>query len=179
MAVEVCDKYWAGRFLGLVGHLISNTRKSATFLDLNVRDLCCILSSDHLDVPRERHIFCAAYTWLHHDIAGRLPDANTVLRCVRYGLMNSEDLVKCALFSRRLQKIVMAIPAYQEALLKACVAKNVFRKMPASSDFKQVAPRIKNDPTIYHNNQSISNDECLCNQYVKFPLCHTNPSVMK
>ncbi|KAM9068333.1 kelch-like protein 33 [Sarcophilus harrisii] len=63
-----------------------------TFPDLPPPFLASLLASDELHLEEEFEAFQAVWHWLAADPLGREPEAETLLRCVRFGRMSTREL---------------------------------------------------------------------------------------
>ncbi|XP_013927193.1 PREDICTED: kelch-like protein 41a [Thamnophis sirtalis] len=79
------------RYLGLHFGLLFEHQD---FLQLDLRALTCILSSDHLAVASEMEVFRAAQRWVGAEPSKRLPVLKTLLGCVRFPLLSQEEVAQ-------------------------------------------------------------------------------------
>lgn len=68
---------------------------SIEFLELDVKDVCELLSSDVLGCDGEMDVFRAACRWLNYDVDARMDRASKVMQCVRFPLMSLMELSHC------------------------------------------------------------------------------------
>lgn len=68
---------------------------SLEFLELDVKDVCELLSSDVLGCDGEMDVFKAACRWLNYDEEARMDRASKVMQCVRFPLMSLMELSHC------------------------------------------------------------------------------------
>ncbi|XP_039218079.1 kelch-like protein 18 isoform X1 [Crotalus tigris] len=79
------------RYLGLHFGLLFEHQD---FLQLDLRALTRLLSSDHLVVASEMDIFRAAQRWARAEPSKRLPMLETLLGCVRFPLLTQEEVAQ-------------------------------------------------------------------------------------
>ncbi|XP_064484982.1 uncharacterized protein LOC135397356 isoform X2 [Ornithodoros turicata] len=81
-------------FSYLVSNLLA-VMKSKEYLELDVKDVCDLLSADTLGCRGEMDVFAAACRWVNHDVDDRLSQTTRLMCCVRFPLMNLTELHQC------------------------------------------------------------------------------------
>lgn len=79
-------------------HLVSNfalVAKSDEFLQLDIGDVCELLSSDVIGCKGELDVFYAACRWLNYNVDERMDQAARLMYCVRFPLMSLMELSHC------------------------------------------------------------------------------------
>ncbi|XP_026544617.1 kelch-like protein 6 [Notechis scutatus] len=79
------------RYLGLHFGLLFEHQD---FLQLDLRALTCLLSSDHLAVASEMEVFQAVQRWVRAEPSERLPLLKMLLGCVRFPLLSQEEVAQ-------------------------------------------------------------------------------------
>jgi hypothetical protein len=69
-----------------------NIMRSPKFVELHLDTVCKILSSDILGVENETKVFEAAKAWIQHDRCQRNQHLSRVMECVRFALMDDNEL---------------------------------------------------------------------------------------
>ncbi|XP_043836288.1 kelch-like protein 33 [Dromiciops gliroides] len=85
------ERLWDKVHYYLLTHLPA-VASCPTFPDLPPPFLANLLASDELHIEEEFEAFEAAWRWLAADPVGREPEAETLLRCVRFGRMSTREL---------------------------------------------------------------------------------------
>lgn len=85
------ERLWEKAHYYLLNHLPA-VASCPTFPDLPPPFLASLLASDELHIEEELEAFEAAWQWLAADPIGREPEAETLLRCVRFGRMSTREL---------------------------------------------------------------------------------------
>ncbi|XP_068953806.1 kelch-like protein 33 [Petaurus breviceps papuanus] len=85
------ERLWDKARYYLLNHLPAVV-SCPTFPDLPLPFLANLLASDELHIEEEFEAFEAAWHWLAADPIGRKPEAETLLRCVRFGRMSTREL---------------------------------------------------------------------------------------
>ncbi|XP_074088073.1 kelch-like protein 33 [Macrotis lagotis] len=85
------ERLWDKAHYYLLNHLPAVT-SCPTFPDLPLPFLANLLASDELHIEEEFEAFEAAWHWLAADPIGREPEAEILLRCVRFGRMSTREL---------------------------------------------------------------------------------------
>ncbi|XP_077497964.1 uncharacterized protein LOC144108657 [Amblyomma americanum] len=79
-------------FDGLKAYLRNRTRQ---FLELDWQTLCSLTCSDVLGTSCETKVLLATLSWLEHDYQNRRQFEDSVLACIRYGLLPEPVLIMC------------------------------------------------------------------------------------
>ncbi|XP_055350306.1 kelch-like protein 7 isoform X2 [Paramacrobiotus metropolitanus] len=69
--------------------------KTRDFLEMDAEDLLWFLKQNELKVTSEYEVFEAAINWMKHDRLARLPHFQTIMGCIRFALMSTDELVMC------------------------------------------------------------------------------------
>ncbi|GAB6027986.1 kelch-like [Chamberlinius hualienensis] len=88
-------RYSESAQLTVIGHRLLDVSRNSEFLLSDVDAVCDILCSNDLEVVDEAVVFRAAHRWIRFQSNIKLDHASKVLKCVRFGLINPRDLVKC------------------------------------------------------------------------------------
>lgn len=88
--ISVCK-----RALKLLHHRLEETVTCKPFLDLDVNQVCEVLSGNSVGARSEMVIFLAALHWLNHNYLENEPYVLKVLQCVRFSTMGIEELLCC------------------------------------------------------------------------------------
>ncbi|XP_077519986.1 uncharacterized protein LOC144129788 [Amblyomma americanum] len=83
------------RALKLLHHRLEETVTCKQFLDLDVNQVCEVLSGNAVGARGEMVIFLAALHWLNHNYLECEPYVLKVMQCVRFGTMSIEELLCC------------------------------------------------------------------------------------
>lgn len=87
------------------------------FLDLNIEQMMDVLSVDEIGARSEVVIFLAALKWLNHNYPNREKHIIPLVRCVRFPLMNLEEILAC--FHPPVLPGIVTIPEIKSSLLDA------------------------------------------------------------
>uniref|UniRef100_F6RY91 Kelch like family member 33 n=1 Tax=Monodelphis domestica TaxID=13616 RepID=F6RY91_MONDO len=85
------ERLWDKAHYYLLSHLPA-VASCPTFPDLPAPCLVNLLASDELHIQQEFEAFEAVWRWLAADPTGREPEAESLLRCVRFGRMSTREL---------------------------------------------------------------------------------------
>ncbi|KAH8024992.1 hypothetical protein HPB51_002406 [Rhipicephalus microplus] len=83
------------RALKLLHHRLEETVTCKPYLDLDVNQVCEVLSGNTVGARGEMVIFLAALHWLNHNYLQNEPYVLKVMQCVRFGTMSIEELLCC------------------------------------------------------------------------------------
>ncbi|XP_064482100.1 kelch-like protein 2 isoform X2 [Ornithodoros turicata] len=83
------------RVLTLLHNRLEETITCKPFLDLDVEQVCQVLSGDPVGARGEMVIFLAALHWLNHNYLAYEAHVLQVLQCVRFVAMSMEELISC------------------------------------------------------------------------------------
>ncbi|KAH6937277.1 hypothetical protein HPB50_026278 [Hyalomma asiaticum] len=83
------------RALKLLHHRLEETVTCKPFLDLDVNQVCEVLSGNTVGARGEMVMFLAALHWLNHNYLENEPYVLKVMQCVRFGTMSIEELLCC------------------------------------------------------------------------------------
>ncbi|XP_075740840.1 kelch repeat and BTB domain-containing protein 8-like isoform X2 [Rhipicephalus microplus] len=83
------------RALKLLHHRLEETVTCKPYLDLDVNQVCDVLSGNTVGARGEMVIFLAALHWLNHNYLQNEPYVLKVMQCVRFGTMSIEELLCC------------------------------------------------------------------------------------
>ncbi|KAM7291680.1 hypothetical protein ISCGN_028251 [Ixodes scapularis] len=83
------------RALRLLQHRLEETVTCKPFLDLDLPQVCELLSGNSVGARGEMVIFLAALHWLNHNYLEHEEHVLRVLQCVRFSTMSSEELLRC------------------------------------------------------------------------------------
>lgn len=83
------------RALKLLHHRLEETVTCKPFLDLDVNQVCEVLSGNAVGARGEMVMFLAALHWLNHNYLENEPYVLKVMQCVRFGTMSIEELLCC------------------------------------------------------------------------------------
>ncbi|XP_070382891.1 alpha-scruin-like isoform X3 [Dermacentor albipictus] len=86
------DGITAEAFDGLKAYLRNRTRQ---YLELEWNTVKSLLCADVLGTPSETKVLLAALSWLEHDYQNRKQFEDSVLACVRFGLLPESVLISC------------------------------------------------------------------------------------
>lgn len=83
------------RALKLLHHRLEETVTCKPYLDLDVNQVCEVLSGNTVGARGEMVMFLAALHWLNHNYLENEPYVLKVMQCVRFGTMSIEELLCC------------------------------------------------------------------------------------
>ncbi|CAN8012094.1 unnamed protein product, partial [Ixodes pacificus] len=83
------------RALRLLQHRLEETVTCKPFLDLDLPQVCELLSGNSVGARGEMVIFLAALHWLNHNYLEHEEQVLRVLQCVRFSTMSIEELLRC------------------------------------------------------------------------------------